>query len=233
MRKRTFLLAALSAGLILSAAGAAWAGEPIPNIIVASGCKDLPGDPCPHKSGRIDTVTVTLNLTKPETWAYDPVKGTRLPAEPEPAEAQPVDMGALNAPVAGPAPGAFVRNDRPAMVKPGTAEPPPPAEPQPAEVINPVPGIGVVVRKNPGAGSGAFRLEPNKTGGYDLPPLENGLYDLVVTIPMESLKVKSPYKGVNLTFTLVKTDDGIFDFVVPPGQGDNNKGSGSPKNAGF
>ena len=174
MHKRAFLLAAACAGLALGG-GSALAGAPIKGVIVKGG----------HNPGSsAGKMLVTLNLTEPQTWAYDPKGGTLLPAEPEPSE-----------------------------------------------IVDPVPGIGIVVKKNPGGG--ASILQPGKTGQYDLPEkMDNGMYDLVVTLPAEALKgIRG--KGVNLNFTLVKNDSGVFNLIIQPTPGDSGKGTGSPKVQGF
>jgi hypothetical protein len=68
------------AGLVLAsafaAANGAVTGNPIGGIIVKGGCNPRPNDPCPHKSAKIDNISVQLDLTRTETWIYDPVRGT-------------------------------------------------------------------------------------------------------------------------------------------------------------
>lgn len=59
--------------------GAATACNPIGGVIVKGGCAPLLSDPCPHKSDKIDSVTVQLNLSKTETWHFDPTAGRPAP----------------------------------------------------------------------------------------------------------------------------------------------------------
>jgi ABC-type amino acid transport substrate-binding protein len=70
----------LIAGLVLASAFATAnvvvAGTPIGGIVVKGGCNPSPNDPCPHKSTKIDNISVQLDLTRAETWIYDPARGT-------------------------------------------------------------------------------------------------------------------------------------------------------------
>jgi hypothetical protein len=81
-----------------------------------------------------------------------------------------------------------------------------------------IPGIGLVVKKNPGGGA-AF-VVPVKDGGGKLPAkLANGRYDLVVRIPQGSLPGEPRAgNGVEITFALSKTRAGIVHDGSPKAQ---------------
>lgn len=89
----------------------------------------------------------------------------------------------------------------------------------------PVPGIGIVVKKNPGGG--AAITVPVSNGRGELPArMEAGRYDLTVHIPESSLPGRPATiggKGVTITFALVQGPGGTV----------HQKGAGSPKQAGF
>jgi hypothetical protein len=80
MLGRRSLITACVLASAFATADVAVAGAPIGNIIVKGGCNPWPDDPCPHKSKRVDSVSVQLNLSRSETWTYEPVKGRLAPS---------------------------------------------------------------------------------------------------------------------------------------------------------
>jgi hypothetical protein len=86
------------------------------------------------------------------------------------------------------------------------------------EQVNPIPGVGIVVKKNPGGGA-AF-VVPVKDGGGKLPAkLANGRYDLVLRIPQGSLPGEPRAgNGVEITFALSKTRAGFVHDGSPQAQ---------------
>jgi hypothetical protein len=110
-----------------------------------------------------------------------------------------------------PKPEAFTYNPATGEIKPMTGE----IQAQ----VNPIPGVGVVIKKNPGGG--ASITIPVQDGKGELPLAHYashnseaehlGSYDLVITIPQGSLPGKPPAserKGVTITFAMMKTPDG-------------------------
>lgn len=94
------------------------------------------------------------------------------------------------------------------------------------ENTNPIPGVGIVVKKNPGGGA-AIVIPVSDDGNSTLPRLEDGAYGLVIRIPNESLPGKPQNlrgRGVKITFSLTAKGGEITH---------NGKGAGSPKAAGF
>ena len=179
---RKGLIAALGLASAFGTADGAVTGTPIGGITVKGGCNPRPDDPCPHKNGKSDYVSVQLNLSRSEIWTYEPVRGTLTPS---------------------------------------TA----------ATKVNPVPGIGIVVKKNP---SGRAMIVPVGEGGNgQLPNLEDGTYDVAIRVPNAALSTRprdGGKQGIELTFAIVKRGDSVVNLVKPS---ESRKGTGSPKAQGF
>ena len=116
-----------------------------------------------------------------------------------------------------PTPQAFAYNPATGAIEPKSGEI--------QAVVNPIPGIGIVIKKNPGGG--ASITVPTSGGKGELPKeAKTGTYDLTVQIPQASLPGNPSTvqgKGVTITFAMAKT----------PGGWVHAKGSGSPKAQGF
>jgi hypothetical protein len=112
-----------------------------------------------------------------------------------------------------PKPEAFTYNPTTGEIKPQSGE---------IQAGASIPGIGVVLKHNPGGGAITI---PVSDGKGNLPSdAENGNYDMLITIPQSSLPGQPPAskrKGVTITFALMKTPEGWV----------HKKGTGSPKAA--
>lgn len=105
-----------------------------------------------------------------------------------------------------------------------------PTAPEPAatrgEAVNPIPGIGITVKRRPGDGA-AIVVPVGENGSSTMPRLEDGSYDLVIRIPNGSMPGKPRSlrgKGVEITFSLTVKGGEVTH---------SGKGAGSPKQAGF
>ncbi len=109
-----------------------------------------------------------------------------------------------------------------------------PLTPVPAENTNPIGGIGVVVKKNPGTGSGAERMAPDASGGVFAFPssMEPGNYDITVTLPAHAVNTKGTgstnrvmaSKGAAITLHVtvdskgdIRVNHSTLPLVVPQG----------------
>ena len=95
----------------------------------------------------------------------------------------------------------------------------------------PVPGIGIVIKKNPGGGS--TMVVPVCDGGAaPFPKLDDGSYDVAIRVPNAAFAVRPKSggdRGVELVFTVVKRGGDMLNVVVQK----SDRGAGSPKQQGF
>jgi hypothetical protein len=200
---RNHLIAAGALVLAFAVPGAVMAGQPVIGVIVKGGCNYVPGLPCPRADRKVDIVTVQLNLTRTESWSYDAAKGAF------------VDGPMALAP-------ALMRVQRPQQVPGEGAQ----------AAVNPIPGIGITVKKVPGDRA-AMAVPVGAGGAAPFPKLEDGTYDVTVRVPNSALSARprdGGPGGVELIFTIVKRGDSVMNLVKPSELG---KGNGSPKAQGF
>lgn len=156
--KRTILILTTAVALGLTTTVSAMAASDVGTVglvMMAAKTAAQPGGPLKGIDVRVDrtsgAIQITLPLTPPRTWAYDPKTGSLTPAQPTPQEA-----------------------------------------------VNPVKGVGVVIKKNPGGA--AERTAPVTPDQVDLSTLSDGDYDVTIQIPADATP-DGQAKSVTITIT--------------------------------